>query len=105
MAKKQIIEIIRKYILLLKQEGVGIEQAYLYGSHANGTATKESDIDLLLVLKDIDNEDDYLSGKIWALTRKINTRIEPYIVGFEQFNKDNVSPLMQSIKKESLPVC
>lgn len=104
MAKKQIIELLKRYISLLKSEGIVIEKAYLYGSYANETATNESDIDLLIVSKLFDDENDYLFGKIWALTKKINSKIEPYIVGFERFTKDDVSPLLQLVKKDGLEI-
>ncbi len=104
MAKKQIIELLRRYIFLLKSEGIAVEKAYLYGSYANETETNESDIDLLIILKHFDDENAYLFGKIWTLTKEINSKIEPYIVGFERFTKDDVSPLLQIVKKYGLEI-
>jgi len=38
----------------------------------------------------LDNEnDDYLAGKIWSLTQKVNSKIEPYLVGKTRFYNDN----------------
>jgi predicted nucleotidyltransferase len=104
MAKKQIIIILKKYISILKQEGINIDKAFLYGSYAKETETKESDIDLLIVSKQFDKNDDYLIGKIWALTKKINSKIEPYIIGLDRFKTDDTSPLIQLVKKEGLEI-
>ena len=74
MAKNEVIEILKLYINLLRAEGIFVDKAYLYGSYLNDSATSDSDIDLMIVT---DNEDDdYLAGKIWKLTRNINTKIE-----------------------------
>lgn len=75
---------------------------YLYGSYLSETATDESDIDLMLVT---DNEnDDYLAGKIWSLTRKINSKIEPYLVGKKRFETSENSPLIDLVKRTGLEI-
>ncbi|MCF7793975.1 MAG: nucleotidyltransferase domain-containing protein [Candidatus Cloacimonetes bacterium] len=51
MAPKQIVDLIKSYLTILSDEGIGIEKAFLYGSYSNGTATEDSDIDLLLVTR------------------------------------------------------
>jgi predicted nucleotidyltransferase len=102
MAKNEVIEILKSFIFLLQTEGISVEKAYLYGSYLSGTATSDSDIDILIVTKN--GNDDYLAGKIWQLTRKINTRIEPYIVGSDRFNSNDNSPLIDLIKKTGLEI-
>jgi len=89
MAKKEIVEILKKYIFILRSEGINIDKAYLYGSYLSNTATDESDIDIMIVTE---NEDDNLTGKIWSLTRKVNSKIEPYLVGKRRFinNEDSI---------------
>ena len=90
MAKNEVIAILRTYIYLLRSEGISVDKAFLYGSYLTNTATSESDIDLMIVT---DNDtDDYLAGKIWNLTRKVNSRIEPFLVGTKRFyGNDNFS--------------
>jgi len=102
MAKNEVIEILRKYIYLLRAEGISIDKAFLYGSYLSNTATNESDIDLMIVL---DNEnDDYLAGKIWSLTQKINSRIEPYLVGTNRFYNNETSPLIDLVKRTGFEI-
>lgn len=104
MAQQQIIDSIRRYLTLLKNEGIYVEEAYLYGSNAKNEASDESDIDVLIVSRDFDNRDDYTAGKVWKLTRKVNSLIEPYMMGRKQFDAEETSPLVQIVKKEGIGV-
>jgi len=99
MAKREIVEILKKYIFILRSEGITIDKAYLYGSYLSNTANDDSDIDIMLVTE---NEDDYLTGKIWSLTRKVNSKIEPYLVGKVRFNDNVDSPLIDLVKRTGL---
>lgn len=103
MAKSEVVDLIKKYVAILIQNGFRVRHAFLYGSYLTNTANVDSDIDVLIVT-DI-TYDDYLIGKIWSLTRNIETRIEPYVVGFNQFDNNINSPLIELIKKEGLQVC
>jgi hypothetical protein len=51
-----------------------------------------------------DVSNDFLAGKIWALTRNVNSRIEPFIVGSKKFENDEISPIIQIVKKEGLEI-
>ena len=102
MGKREVIELLKKYISLLKAEGIAIDRAYLYGSYLSNTATDESDIDLMIVTKDAD--DDYTAGKIWSLTKNVNSKIEPYLIGSDRFNDDENSPLVDLVKRTGLEI-
>ena len=102
MAKNEVIEILRTYIYLLRSEGISVDKAFLYGSYLSNTATSESDIDLMIVTENAN--DDYLAGKIWNLTRKVNSRIEPFLVGTKQFYSSDNSPLVDLVKRTGLEI-
>lgn len=102
MAKNEVIAILRTYIYLLRSEGISVDKAFLYGSYLNNTATSESDIDLMIVTEN--DTDDYLAGKIWNLTRKVNSRIEPFLVGKKHFYSNDNSPLVDLVKKTGLEI-
>ncbi|MCK4695787.1 MAG: nucleotidyltransferase domain-containing protein [Candidatus Cloacimonetes bacterium] len=104
MVKRTIIEAIKRYIALLNEEGFFVEKTYLFGSYLNNTETADSDIDLLIVADRFDISNDYLIGKIWALTKKINSKIEPYVISSEKFYSDDSSPLIQLVKQEGLEI-
>lgn len=104
MANQEIIALLKKYLTLLKAEGISVEKAILYGSYSSNTATESSDIDLMIVTNDKDANDDLIIGKIWSLTRKINTRIEPFLISSERFNQNTDSPLVDLIKSKGVEI-
>jgi len=101
MVKREIIEILKKYIFVLRSEGISIDRAYLYGSYLSNTATDDSDIDVMIVT---DSEDDYQTGKIWSLTRKVNSKIEPYLVCKRRFYTNENSPLIDLVKRTGIEI-
>ena len=103
MSQKQVINIIKKYIALLNASGIPVHKAFLYGSYRNDNATKDSDIDILVVSKAFE-KNDKLRAKAWTLTENIDVRIEPYTIGLQKFLTDEVSPLLQIIRKEGLEI-
>jgi len=101
MVKGEIVKMLKKYILILRSEGISVDKAYLYGSWLSNNANKESDIDIMIVTE---TENDYLTGKIWSLTRKVNTKIEPYLVEKEKFDNNEISPLIDLVKRTGLKI-
>ena len=84
MDQKKAINIVQQYVELIKQN-YKVKQIYLFGSYAKGNAEEDSDIDVAIVLDRIG--DDYLaqSTKLFQLRRKIDLRIEPVLL---EFNND-----------------
>jgi predicted nucleotidyltransferase len=105
MDKEEVIGKVKEYIRILNESGLTIDKAFLYGSAARNEETAHSDIDVLLVSRDFeDRTDDRVFGLIWRLTRKVDSRIEPYAIGLRRFNQDEVSPLLQIVKREGIPI-
>ena len=102
MAKNEVIEILKSYIYVLRSEGISVDKAFLYGSYLSNTATNESDIDLMIVTEN--DKDDYLVGKIWNLTKKVNSKIEPFLVNTNRFNGEDNSPLVDLIKRTGFEI-
>lgn len=72
-----VIEIIKKYLAELKQHGISVDEAILFGSFVKGTAREESDIDIALISNAFtgDRFDD--RRRIIPFRRKIDSRLEP----------------------------
>jgi len=104
MDKTAVISKLRDYVMLLKDKGYDIRIAFLYGSYSKGQEKEDSDIDVLLVTGDKTDLDDEAKGKLWALTLQVDSRIEPYVVSAERFAEDDISPLIQIVKKEGIEI-
>jgi len=57
MSENEIKKIIKFYIDCLKESGIKVSKAVLFGSRAKGTAKKESDIDVVIVSDAFKNKD------------------------------------------------
>ena len=78
----------------------------LYGSHARGEATEDSDIDVVAVIEGVNNpvlELDKLSEIISRVSLKYDTLISLYPISPEAFEKRD-SPLILDVKKEGVPL-
>ncbi len=105
MDRKETLNKLSEYIKILNESGLNIEKAFLFGSAARNEEREESDIDVMLVSSRFDDQSDDLAfGLIWKLTRRVDSRIEPYAVGLSRFDNDEVSPLLQIVKKEGIPI-
>ena len=104
MATTEVIELLRKYISLLNINGISVYKAILFGSYSTNTATESSDTDVMIVSEKYDETDDEAAGKIWKLTRLVSTKIEPFLIGKNKFNSDEISPLIQQIKEKGIEI-
>lgn len=102
MTKAEVIELLKKYILLLNSNGISVYKAFLFGSYSTNTATEASDIDVMIVSEKYDETDDEAVGKIWKLTRMVSTKIEPFLIGKNKFISDDNSPLIEQIKRQGI---
>ena len=104
MANQEVIEMLKRYVVLLNSEGISVSEAYLFGSYSTDTATEQSDIDVMIVSDKYDENDDAAIGKAWRLTRRVSTRIEPFLISSKKFYNDNSSPLIRTIKAKGIQV-
>jgi len=104
MVDAKIINLVKKYLNVLSLEGIIISKAYLYGSQANGTATEDSDIDLMLVSPMFDEGTDKYAPALWLSTRHVSYKIEPIAVGEKRFQTDEVSPLIETVRQEGIEI-
>ena len=79
MAENEVIDIAKKYADQVRKI-MKTKEIILYGSHAKGTAAKDSDIDIAVIVDSIDA--DYLTAvsRLWSLTRYVNDKIEPILM-------------------------
>ncbi|MDR3609258.1 MAG: nucleotidyltransferase domain-containing protein [Ignavibacteriaceae bacterium] len=104
MVDDKVINIVKDYLRKLEIKGLHISKAYLYGSQAKGNATKDSDIDLMLVSPLFDDNTDSYAALIWFSASEVSYKIEPITVGEKKFQSDEYSPLIGIVKKEGIEI-
>ncbi|VAX29830.1 hypothetical protein MNBD_IGNAVI01-2790 [hydrothermal vent metagenome] len=105
MVTRETRLIIKKYILELEKNGLEISKVFLFGSHAYGTPSKDSDIDLLIISPQFDSKDrEKYSAILWMATETVDYLIEPIGVGENFFNSNEFSPLLDLVKAKGLEI-
>ena len=90
---------------LKKLYGNRLKHIILYGSYARGSATEDSDIDLLVVLEGKvkpGEEIDRMIEIITGINLRYNVLISVYPISEEDYKKVN-SPLLINVRRESIP--
>ena len=94
---------IKRYIKLIREKYPQIEAIFLFGSYARGVANEDSDIDLAIVFRHLDESQRFdLQVQLMILAAAIDTRIEPHPFAHEQFYSDN--PFAVEIKRTGLEI-
>jgi predicted nucleotidyltransferase len=95
-----IVKIVKKFLFKLKESGVSVDFAYLYGSYAKRSSSKFSDIDVAVISSDF-SEDRFEEGiKLARIAGQIDNRIEPIPFTIGSFVEDD--PLVWEIKKDGI---
>lgn len=79
MDKKSVIKVAKKYAKLVIQNIKPIE-IILYGSYAKGTARKDSDIDIAVIVSSVVNDFFDEAVMLYSLREEIDDRIEPKLI-------------------------
>ena len=79
MDKIEVINNLKKYKKLLSQHMI-FNEMILFGSYAKGTANKESDVDVAIIVDKIPGDFFTTRPLLWKLRREIDDRIEPILV-------------------------
>jgi len=102
MKARKAIEEFKKEIKTLY--GNRLKHIILYGFYARGSATEDSDIDLLIVLEGKVKPGEEIDRMIEIITEinlRYNVLISVYPISMENYKK--VSPLLINVRKEGIP--
>jgi predicted nucleotidyltransferase len=98
----QMMATAKKFLRQLKDQGIHVECAYLFGSHAKGTPDEWSDIDVAIVSPDISEDRLEERIRLTRLSSKIDSRIDP--VPFSPSSFVDEDPLVWEIKRAGIRI-
>ena len=87
MAKKPIKKIIRDFIKAVKARDIKVEAVYLFGSHAQNKADKDSDIDVAVISPDFGKDFFDECVLLKEISEKIDYDLSPRAYSLDEFNK------------------
>ncbi|NCA86160.1 MAG: nucleotidyltransferase domain-containing protein [Clostridia bacterium] len=92
-----------QYLDLIKSNYSDIDSAWLFGSYVKGMSTDDSDIDLALIFKNLDDSDRFdTQVKLMMLASEIDSRIEPHPFSLDDFQSGN--PFANEIMKTGIRI-
>lgn len=97
-----VMKNVRMFLEKVRNAGMSISEAYIFGSYAKGKADKWSDIDIAVVSPQIGNDRFEERVRLTELAMSIDDRIEPQPFNHDAFN--NSDPFVQKIVSEGLAV-
>lgn len=93
MDKAEAIELTRQYKIAISDKFKDVK-VYLYGSYSKGTARKDSDIDVAVIVPKIDGDWLTLSSFLWHKVDDVSLLIEPVLM-----EEANPSPLYEDVMR------
>ena len=104
MSRIKAKKIAKKYAEKLIEKKYPFLAIYLFGSHINGRATKNSDIDIAVISNKLRKNWNENEDKLWEYTIEVDSKIEPIGFTMDDFNKNNYDPLICEIKKTGIKI-
>lgn len=88
MAQSDALKNVKKYIAYLKKNRFAVQKVYIFGSYAKGNMREDSDIDLAVVLKNVQNRF-VTQVQLMKMRRDFDLRIEPHPFDETDFNSSD----------------
>lgn len=103
MVEVEIIEIVKKYLASLSRVGINAVKGVLFGSFARGDANEWSDIDLIVIAPEFNEEKTLaLVENLWLATKYADSRIEPIPCGVKEWEEDEDRPIIDIARREGI---
>ena len=101
MVDRSVLSIAKRYLDVIRSSGIHVRRAILFGSHARGQASPDSDIDLIVIAPEFDkprHED--LVDLLWESRGEADWRIEPFPCGEREWELDEANPILELARRE-----
>ena len=95
-----IVDQVERFLRKLREDGMTIDAAYLFGSYARSQESAWSDIDVAIISHDFTGSRFEEGIRLAKIAQHIDTRIEPIPFYPNAFVEDD--PLVWEIKKEGI---
>lgn len=102
MAPDSILSTAKRFIEVVRKQGIPVEAAYLFGSWAKDHASQWSDIDLAIISPSFEGAKFYDRRKLYRAILEIDVGIEPHPYRPEDFNDSN--PFVREILKTGVKI-
>ncbi len=100
MVDQSILNGVQKYLHALRSQGVSVKYGVVFGSQVTGQANAWSDIDLLVVSPQYDQEHSREDiNLLWRLAARTDSRIEPIPCGEKQWLEDDSSAVIEIARR------
>ena len=98
----KVISLIKKFKNKIITE-LDVKKVFIFGSYAKGNYTINSDIDVCVIAQNIENN--YLTMlQIAPKIIDIDTRIEPVVFSFDEYQSQETYGLLKEIKKYGIEI-
>lgn len=105
MVAESVTAIVRCYLHALRSAGIQAERAVLFGSHARNQAGPWSDIDLVVIARELESPTDrQVVDKLWKLRATTDARIEPIACGPREWETDQTRPILEVARREGVVI-
>lgn len=105
MVAQTIVGIAKKCLAALPQYGIHPVQAVIFGSAAGDRMGEWSDIDILVIAPEFDeNHDLRLVEQLWLATEQADDRIEPVACGAEEWKSQNARSIAEIARREGVTI-
>ena len=103
--RQSIIDLVKKYLAAVAQQGIPVCFGVLFGSQATGNTHQWSDIDLVVVSPRFDGKRRFGdSAPLWHVATAVDTRIEPIGVGERQWIEDDASAIIEMARRTGIVI-
>lgn len=105
MIEKDIIKKELSGFYNLIKETYPVKKIILYGSYAKGVATKDSDIDVGVIVDLPDSVDKVeITSHLFHIARRIDTHIEPFCILWSEYKNHERGSILAEIIKTGIEV-
>lgn len=99
IGRDEAIDIVRQYKHVIARHFTEVPQVMLFGSYSKGTANKDSDIDVAVIVSSYGDRKLELSKALWHDVDEVSLLIEPVLI-----SRDRPSPLYEDVMRTGIVV-